>query len=117
MASSDSSARQERKERYERALRTVAENTTDAQRPGVSASSLWITLTDSVGMSATEAQLAVRAAHEQDDLLRWEDRDGVVRYTRTTNAALKRLIGAENQRDHPDVGLIERAAEHIGGDA
>lgn len=106
--------RADRKRRYEKILRTVKENTSPKQPPGVPAGSLWQILVDNNGMDADAAQSHVRAAVENDDLFKYTDRDGVVRYARA-DKSLRRLIGQENERDHPDVTLIERAAEAIGG--
>ena len=78
--SSNTDTRADRKDRYEHALSVVDENTTDVQPPGIAAGSLWNVLTASVGMDATDAHHAVRAAFENGDLFRWTDRDETVRY-------------------------------------
>jgi hypothetical protein len=102
-----------RKERYERALGIVEANTTPAQRPGLEAHALWRLLVENHGYSVAAARATVQAAVRNDDLYRYTDRAGEVRYIRGTEAALRRLIAAENQRDDPDRERIERIADRI----
>lgn len=102
-----------RKDRYERALGIVEANTTPAQPPGLEAHALWRLIVENAGYDPKAARATVQAAVRNGDLYRFTDRSETVRYIRGTEAALRRIIAAENQRDSPDRERIERVAEKI----
>jgi hypothetical protein len=101
--------RQDRKQRYDQVVNTVARNTSPKQRPGVPAHALWITLVSHGSLSGSDARSAVTAAVDNGDLFRYTDYDDTIRYCPQTEDALLRLIEAEATREERDTELIARA--------
>lgn len=106
----DRVSRQARRDRYEAILRVVDYQTggPDTALPaGVRATTIGQNRTHA-GEDWQDVESALQAAVEHDDLLRYRDRDGHVRYTRRTVDGLQALVATEAQHEHPDQDLIAR---------
>jgi len=82
----DTETRAERRERYERVVRTVGHNCDadpDTGPPGARRSQVVVSLAAHGPYAADGVTRSLRAAVEQTDLLRWDDHRGVTRYTPT----------------------------------
>lgn len=104
-------SRAERRERYEAVLRTIAHNTGRPglpQRAGIDAMHIRVHLVGHGPYSVEAVDKALRAAIENDDVWRWRDEEGTVRYTRQTIEAVRAMIAEQAAREHPDRELIGR---------
>jgi len=100
-------------ERYERVLSTIHLNTGDPQLPGATPRTIRLTLVAHGPYDKAGINSSLQAGLDNDDVILWRDRDGRKRFTTTRDEDLRKLIGAENERDHPATELIAQAAEHI----
>jgi hypothetical protein len=81
----------DRRERYQRVLRTVGHQTTPQQLPGVRPRTVAMILGDHGHEDADAVERALRAAVENDDLVQWRDRNANRRVTLCTEPDLRRL--------------------------
>ncbi|WP_323192398.1 hypothetical protein [Halostella sp. PRR32] len=95
--STDLERRRESRDRYQAVLRTVAHQTSPKQSPGARPTTIRLLQATHGQHDHDDVDSAMRAAIENDDLLKWTDADGRVRLTLYAEPDLKRL------------------AQHIGG--
>jgi len=100
-------------ERYDRVLSVIHLNTGDPQPPGCRPRTIRKILVAEGPYSKDGVNSSLQAALDNGDVILWRDPDGIKRFTRTLDEDLRKLIGAENERDHPATELIAQAAEHI----
>lgn len=101
------------KERYEQTLRTIAGNTTAAQHPGIRPVQIATHLAGPYGRyDRDEIGSTLKAARQNDDIVRWLDVDGQTRVTLAVGDDLKRVIAYMNTHEYP-AGRIERVADRI----
>ena len=111
----DKLTRKERRKRYQQVLNTVAHNTTERQSPGIRPTHVRLHQVAHGQWSADGVNSAVRAAINNDDLLRWRDQEGNVRLTLRAEPDLKRLaqhVGAVIQ-DPKQLARINRALAEV----
>lgn len=111
----DGGGREARNERYKRVLSTIDANTGGPQLPGCSSRVIRLCLIAHGSLTnANKVEQAIRATVKNGDCIKWVDRDGTTRYTRTRKDDLQLLIGHENKQDAPREELIQEAVAHIG---
>lgn len=116
-------ARDVRKRRYRRVLRTILLNTGDPNRPMIGAHTLWTHVRNG-DLDHRAAKNALRAAREQDAVIRWQDEDGQYRYAvddagldelpnheppmfgPADETALRYVLDVETSRPEPDKQVI-----------
>lgn len=116
MSSEQRESRADRRKRYEQVLDAIEHNTGGAdhpQPPGIRKPNLMVVLVLHGSLTVSEAESALKAARENEDVVRYEGRAGRWRYIRATEDAFRDLIGAENQRENPRTELIEWAVDRI----
>lgn len=116
----------ERKQLYERVLRTIDHQTGGAnqnndQPAGATLPTICGTLAHRGPEDVDAVKSALKAAVQNDDVLVWQDRDGRKRFTDATSVRnLEAVVAHENTHDHPRLDLIERCselAEEVDADA
>lgn len=107
------SKRKQRKHVYEGVLKTVKHNSGLFHSAAGMAHPILIANRARANVSPERTKKAIRAALDNDHLFRYEDRDGTVRYALAEPKRLRAIIAAENDRDDPDLELIERVVEAI----
>jgi len=88
---SDAARRREARERYQKMLSTIAHNTTERQPPGIRPATVRLHMCSHANCDIEGVNSAMRAAIENDDLIKWCDAEGNVRLTRYAEPDLKRL--------------------------
>lgn len=99
--------------RYQSILDVIEHNTSGPGgrgRAGVTAATIMqlICFYGRYSMDAVEDDLK---AARQEDVFRWQDEEGVGRYSPLTEAGVQAVIGEQNSRDRPDDALIHRCIE------
>jgi hypothetical protein len=115
---SDAQRRRESRERYETLLSVVAHQTSPTQPPGVRPVHTRVTMCSHNGHDPDAVDSAIRAALENDDLLRWRDADGEIRLTLRTEPDLKRLAEhvAEELQDPDQLARVNTALLEVRND-
>lgn len=108
----DEPSKQDRKERYQTALRTIHHRTSPEHLPGCEASTVRLALCAHGPYDVAAVDSTLQAAVENDDVLVWRDRDGRRRLT----------IAADQTLPHSEIDAeptLRRLAAHLGemGDA
>lgn|GEM_PF-2540746 len=114
---SSEETRADRKDRYERVLRTVGLNTGGVQHPGCRPHEIRLTLCAHADLPVDGVNKAIRAAVENDDLFRWTDASGKERLTLACKPDLRRV--AKYWADHGDQQRLEavnQAIEQVWGE-
>lgn len=108
------------RQRYDRVLRTVEQNTGgpgEPQRAGLRRPELHVILVSHGPYDREEVEQSIRAALADEvrppDLVEWHDEEGVPRLARRTVEGLRMVVAEQNMRDEPDVELQEWAAEQL----
>jgi hypothetical protein len=116
--STDADRRRESRERYRDVLRTVAHQTSPEQLPGVRPLHVRLHQATHGQYSHDDVDSAIRAALENDDLLRWRDADGEIRLTLRTEPDLKRLAEhvAEELQDPKQLARVNTALLEVRND-
>jgi hypothetical protein len=116
--STDADRRRESRERYQAVLATVAHQTTPRQPPGVRPVHLRLHQATHGPHDADDVDSAIRAALENDDLLRWRDADGEIRLTLRTEPDLKHLAQyvAEELQDPDQLAHVNTALLEVRND-
>ena len=110
--------RDDRRKRYQQVLSTVAHNTTERQPPGIRPTHVRLHQVAHGRWSVDGVNSSVRAAINNDDLLRWRDQEGNVRLTLRAEPDLKRLaqhVGAVIQ-DPKQLARINQALLEVRAD-
>ena len=116
MARSD---RQHRKHRYQSVLRTIDYQTSPKQPPGVRTGTPTTILAGPWGRYDSDGiKSALKAARENDDVVRWRDGEGRIRVTRATENDLQRLAShlAEELDDPEQLGRINTRLQEVRDD-
>lgn len=115
---------------YGRMMNIIAMNTGHPQEPLAAARGLWTTAVSHGPLSQEDASKAVRAAVENDDVIKWVDGEGKVRYGLTDSGqdraeletsvygekdveALRECISVEASRESPNQEFIAWANAQI----
>lgn len=98
------------KDVYYFVLSTMEHNTGGPQPAGMRPGPL-ATVTKHSRYEWADVTSALQRAIERGDVVSWLDHRGCQRYTRAVEHDLQDLIGEQNQRDTPDIDLIERVAD------
>jgi len=101
--SSDEATAHDRRWRYQKLLRVIAYQTGDPQPVMCNARTLWTTLVANGSLDHHEAKSALRAAQENDHVVRWEAGDAVW-YGVTTEG-----IEATEELSRPLYGLSDES--------
>ena len=114
----DETSRKERRDRYRQLLSTIAHNTTERQSPGIRPATVRLHLVCHGRWSVDGVESSIRAARENDDLVRWRDQEGNVRLTLRVEPDLKRLAEhvAEVLQDPTQLSRVNRALVNVMDD-
>lgn len=113
-------------------MNIIAMNTGHPQKPLATARGLWTTAVSHGSLSHEDASKAVRAAVENDDVVKWVDGEGTVRYALTDSGqdraeletsvygredveALRECVSVEASRESPNQEFIAWANGQIEG--
>jgi len=123
MPESDTSRRQRSRERYGRVLEVVEHNTSGPdghQSAGMRSANLVCTLAGPHGeYDADAVRSTIRAAVENEDLVRWGTPRGRVYYARRTEEGLLDVIREQAASERPDESLLgdaNRALQEVRDD-
>lgn len=98
---------------YDKTLRVIDHQTSPAQSPTVEPSTIRTVMCAHANFDPQLVEDALWIANEHDDILSVRDPEGRLRLCPANEETLRRLIGQENERDHPNVEIIEAAASLI----
>lgn len=102
-----------RKTRYEQVLRTIASQTSPKQAPGIRPATIATHLAGPYGRyDREEIDSTLKAARQNDDIVRWLDVDGQTRVTLAVVDDLQRVVAYMNAHEYP-AERIERVAAWI----